>query len=169
MIIIGTKRRGWLKVFKNPADAEAPYRAELRLPDGRRYEGRLRSHPRVQGGFWYEGFVTAEHADVYAQDQQLVRYPGLPSIAPDRWDLLPCQIKINPYPSTRAHDASPELIGMVWVSRTDSAAGGELFSIRGQHHHRGGMVIAGDVMPYRRARSARVSDSNPAQRQAIAA
>lgn len=153
MIIVGMPRRGSLKVFKNPADAEAPYRAEMRLPDGRHYQGRLRSHPRGQdGGFWYEGFVTAEHAAVYAQDQQLVRYPGLPSIAPARWDLLPCQIKINPSPSARAHDTSPELIGTVWVSRTDGAAGGELFSIRGQHRHRGGMVIAGDVVPYRRAR-----------------
>jgi hypothetical protein len=170
MTIVGTPRRGSLKVFKNPADAEAPYRAELRLPDGRHYQGRLRSHPcRHDGGFWYEGFVTAEHAAVYAQDQQLVRYPAMPALAPARWDLLPCQIKINPYPSARAHEVSPEPIGQVWVSRADGTAGGELFSIHGRHHHRGGRVIAGDVVPYRRARSTRVAASSLTQRQAIAA
>ena len=41
--------------------------------------------------------MTAGHADDYARDQQLVRYPASPSLAPQRWDLLPCQIKINPY------------------------------------------------------------------------
>jgi len=28
MIIVGMPRRGWLKVFKNPADAQAPHQAE---------------------------------------------------------------------------------------------------------------------------------------------
>ena len=149
MIVLGTIQRSWLRVFKNPADALAPYKVEMRLPDGRSYRGRMRSHPNSAGGFWYEGFVTAERAQGYAHDQQLVRYPVMPALAPARWNLLPCQMKINPYP---VGDDVDGLIGSVWVSRADGVQGGELFTILGQHHHQGSLVIAGDVRRYRQPR-----------------
>lgn len=150
MIIIGTRPRGWINVFKNPADALAPYRADLRLPDGRRYQGRMRPHPGGgdKGTFWYEGFVTADHADTYAHDQQLARYPAMPAIAPAKWNLLPCQIKLNPYSAGGDADV---LIGSVWVSRIDGAEGGEVFTILAGLRHGSGMVIAGDVLPYRQS------------------
>ena len=150
MIVIGTRPRGWINVLKNPADAMAPYRADLRLPDGRRYQGRMRSHPARSGqaGFWYEGFVTANHADTYAHDQQLARYPAMPAIAPVKWNLLPCQIKLNPYSAAGDADA---LIGSVWVSRIDGAEGGEVFTILAGLRHGSGTVIAGDVLHYRQS------------------
>ena len=148
MIVIGPVRSSWLKVFKNPTDAQAPYRADLRLPDGRRYSARMRSHPAGNtGAFWYEGFVTAVHADDYARDQQLIRYPVEPRIVPARWDLLPCQIKINPYPV--GQDRSQGLIGTIWVSRQNGAQGGELFTVLARKRHGGSLVIAGEVMRYR--------------------
>ena len=151
MIIIGLFRSGWLNVFKNPADAQAPYRADLRLPNGRHYSARMRSHPAASAGpFWYEGFVTAGHADDYSRDQQMVRYPASPSLAPQRWDLLPCQIKINPYAGN--HGRGRNVIGTMWVSRKDGAEGGELFTLLARHCHGGSLVITGDILRYRQPR-----------------
>jgi hypothetical protein len=138
MIVIGSFRSGWLSVFKNPADAQAPYRADLRLPDGRHYSARIRSHLAANADtFRYDGFVTAGHADDYARDQQLVRYPASPSLAPHRWDLLPCQIKMNSRASN--HRRGSNMIGTIWVSRKDGAEGGELFTLLARHYHGGSL------------------------------
>jgi hypothetical protein len=155
MIVIGNGQRGWLNVFKNPADALAPYRARMHLPDGRHYSGRMRSHPDADGGFWYEGFVTALSTLDYAHDQQLSRYPSSPQVAPARFDLLPCQMKISPY---SAADDKNGMIGSVWVSRQDGAHGGELFTIFARQRDQGSMVIAGDVLRYRATREHRDRD-----------
>ncbi len=146
MIAVGIGQRGWLNVFKNPADALAPYRARMCLPDGRHYTGRIRSHPDAQGGFRYEGFVTALRILDYAHDQQLARYPSLPAVAPARFNLLPCQLKISPYSAAHGRNS---MIGSVWVSRPGGAHGGELFTIFARQRDHGGMVIAGDVLRYR--------------------
>lgn len=146
MNFIGTRARGWLSVFKNPADALAPYRVRMQLPDCRPYEGRVRSHPTANNNFWYEGFVTACRAIDYAHDQQLVRYPAKPEIAPTRWNLLPCQMKLTPYPVGGDKDG---MIGSVWVSRRDGNPGGEVFTILATQREHGSIVIAGDVLCYR--------------------
>jgi hypothetical protein len=168
MIVIGSFRSGWLTVFKNPADAQAAYRANMRLHDGRRYSARIRSHLVGNvGTFWYEGFVTAGNADDYARDQQLVRYPASPSIAPQRWDLLPCQIKMNPYAGH--HGRGGNLIGTMWVSRKNGTEGGELFTVLARHCHGSSLVIAGDVIRYRQPRGDQLDASRSSREYASAA
>jgi hypothetical protein len=140
----------------------------MRLPDGRHYSARIRSHLAANAGtFWYEGFVTAGHADDYARDQQLVRYPASPSVPPCRWDLLPCQIKMNPYEGN--HSRGSNLIGTIWVSRKDGAEGGELFTVLARHCHGGSLVIAGDILRYRQPRRDQLDASRSSREYASAA
>lgn len=134
-------------IFKNPADPMGPYGGPLDLPDGRRYRIRMRSHSAGDGhGFWYEGFVTAEDAGDYARDQQLARYPARPGTTKTADNLWPCQIKLNPFPSDRKRSRSPAVIGTVWVSRRDGAAGGEVFTLLGWQS-RGQPVFVGKALP----------------------
>lgn len=168
MIVIGSFRSGWLNVFKNPADAQAPYRADFRLPDGRHYSARMRSHPSARAGtFWYDGFVTAGDADDYARDQQLVRYPASPSLAPRRWDLLPCQIKLNPYAANLGRGSN--VIGTMWVSRKDAVEGGELFAVLARHCHGGSLVMTGGVLHYRQPRRDQLNASRSSREYPSAA
>ena len=149
MIILGPIARGTLLLYKRPSDNLAPYRGTLRLPDRRSYSLRMRSHPGdLPGCFWYEGFVKAVAADDYANDQQLARYPALPHPAPPRWNLMPCQAKINPFPASAAHGGSPDLIGSVWVSRPDGRPGGQLFTILATHLHDQDLAMRGTVLAY---------------------
>ena len=147
MVIIGTRPRGSFRLFKNPGDVRAPYQARLRLPDGRRYRGRLRSHPlKDRDGFWYEGFVTAESPLVFAQDQELTRYPAPPSGKPLSHDLWPCKVKINPCRKTGDRAQGSELIGPLWVRRKDAADGGEVLTLFGHHVEDSALVMRGDVL-----------------------
>lgn len=101
MTILTQGRRGRFRLERSPEDNLAPYRCLFTLPDGRRYSGRLRSHPDNRGaGYWYEGFVSAFNPIAHARDEELKRYPSRPPAEPERWDLMPTQIKLNPYPRT---------------------------------------------------------------------
>ncbi len=139
--------KGSIRVFKNPADRLAPYRAVLDLPDGRKYEGRLRSHPTAQPDqFWYEGFVSALDPIDFARDELLKRYPGLPESAPAS-DLWPCQIKINPFPKHKAKPLSPDLVGTFWVSHRASK-GGAFYTILALYQRDPDVAFEGNVLPY---------------------
>jgi hypothetical protein len=138
---------GNITVFKNPADRLAPYRAVMTMPDGRKYEGRLRSHPTADPDqYWYEGFVSAVDPIDFARDELLKRYPDLPDCAPAS-DLWPCQIKINPFPPRKAKPLSPDLIGTVWVSHPASK-GGAFFTILALYQRDPNVVFEGNVLPY---------------------
>lgn len=124
-------REGTLVAYKNPSDWRAPYHVVMTLPGGRDYEGRLRQHPITSGeGFWYEGFVTAVDPIVYARDETLKRYPVAPDRAPEKWDLLPCQMKLNPYPAGYANYLRSDLIGEVWVSGDNPQGPSVLYTAR---------------------------------------
>jgi len=88
--------------FEAHVDSEAGVAAcklDLRLPDGRAYRGTLHAHTSVEGGgLWYEVFVSAlEHATA-ARDDVLNADGAMPAVAPDRFNLWPCQIKLSPSP-----------------------------------------------------------------------
>lgn len=145
--------RGRFRLKRSPEDNLAPYRCFFALPDGRRYNGRLRSHPGNSGGpHWYEGFVSAFNPMAHARDEELKRYPSVPPIAPERWDLMPTQIKLNPYPEGDRNYLRTDLIGEVWLA---GEGGGEenrsaLYTIRANYRDHGIVIAEGSVKEYRR-------------------
>jgi hypothetical protein len=124
-----TARKGRFVVFKQPWDRLGPYGGVLTLFPERRYRLRLRAHPTMDGQFWYEGFATAIDAKDYARDQALARYPEWPASMPQRWDLWPSQIKLNPLPVQRQNGRSPDLIGEIWLSDRKNRKGGEVMRL----------------------------------------
>ncbi len=152
MNLFSQGRRGRFRLERNPEDNLAPYRCLFELPDGRRYTGRLRSHPCAQGAaFWYEGFVSAFDPIAHARDEELKRYPPPPPLAPARWDLMPTQIKLNPYPECYQNYLRSDLIGEVWLAgegdgETNRSA---LYTVRADYRNNPSLIAEGRIEPYR--------------------
>jgi hypothetical protein len=121
------------------------------LPDGRRYSGRLRAHPEKEGAAcWYEGFVTAFDPLAHARDEEFKRYPSAPLAAPEHWDLMPTQIKLNPYPEGYKNYLRTDFIGEVWLAGEGEANASALYTIRADYLNHGVIIAEGRVEAYRR-------------------
>lgn len=145
--------RGRFRLERNPEDNLAPYRCTFELLDGRRYGGRLRSHPDSAGkAYWYEGFVSAYDPIAHARDEELKRYPSAPPVAPERWDLLPTQIKLNPYPEGYQNYLRSDLIGEVWLAGDGAGEQNRsaLYTIRANYRNHACLIAEGRIEDYRR-------------------
>lgn len=153
MTILTQGRRGRFRLERSPEDNLAPYRCLFTLPDGRRYSGRLRSHPDNRGaGYWYEGFVSAFNPIAHARDEELKRYPSRPPAEPERWDLMPTQIKLNPYPDGYQNYLRTDLIGEVWLAGEGEGEANRsaLYTIRADYRDHASIIAEGRVEAYRR-------------------
>ena len=93
----------------------------IRLPSGPEYRGKLRQHPstEVDGEFWYEGYLKAEHKDHVTADTVLndrFNRDGLrPSYFHAQSNAEPLRIKLNRLPvAKRTEKNTDTLIGEVW-------------------------------------------------------
>jgi hypothetical protein len=68
-------------------------------------------------------------------------------VAPERWDHLPCQIKLNPYPPERDGPRRCDLIGEVWISAT-TGDGSALFTVRADYRDHPHVIAEGNVEPF---------------------
>ena len=138
--------RGLFRVRKAEKGSIAPYVVDLTLPDGRSYSGPLREHV-TDGTTWYEGFLEARSLGAALRDEELNADGALPNEAPPKFNLWPRQIKINPAPVPQHGKARCDFLGTLWVSASDGAPGGQLFTVVA---NRGLLVVMkGYVVRYR--------------------
>lgn len=97
--------------------------------------------------------MSAFNPLAHARDEELKRYPTPPPAAPERWDLMPTQIKLNPYPDGYQNYLRSDLIGEVWLAGEGEDNASALYTIRADYRNHGVIIAEGRVEAYRRPRS----------------
>lgn len=138
--------RGRFRMRNARPDSPTPFLVDLTLPDGRAYQGGMRRHV-TDGEEWYEGFLDADSMSTALRDEELNADGALPADAPPRFNLWPRQLKINPAPVAQSGKTRSEFVGRLWVSASDGAPGGQLFTVVANRGHL--VVMKGHVVRYR--------------------
>lgn len=93
----------------------------IRMPSGVEYRGKLRQHPstEVDGEYWYEGYLRAEHKDHVTADTNLkdrFNRDGLrPAYFHAQSSVEPLRVKLNRIPVAKRHEKNAEtLVGEIW-------------------------------------------------------
>ena len=121
----------------------------IRLPSGGVLRGKLRQHPsnEVDGEFWYEGWVHAEHKDHVTADtnlkDQFNRDGKHPAHFHPQSNTEPLRVKLNRIPMAKRTDKNADtLIGEVWNHEG-------LWTIVSSPSESPSLHIAGTVVPSR--------------------